>query len=82
MDASSAYQISIHVPREGDDWISAAGTPEWSISIHVPREGDDKSLIWPLLFIVISIHVPREGDDGAKYLRRRFRNNYFNPRPP
>ena len=34
-------QISIHVPREGDDQLSAKITVYCKISIHVPREGDD-----------------------------------------
>ena len=34
-------QISIHVPREGDDEMAAKYGVEITISIHVPREGDD-----------------------------------------
>ena len=36
--------ISIHVPREGDDELRLAMvTQMYYISIHVPREGDDSS---------------------------------------
>ena len=38
----SRYEISIHVPREGDDRpLSGRSPPGSDISIHVPREGDD-----------------------------------------
>ena len=41
--ASIDLEISIHVPREGDDFVSFGC---WRcvrfISIHVPREGDDR----------------------------------------
>ena len=33
--------ISIHVPREGDDSLTACAPSTTRISIHVPREGDD-----------------------------------------
>ena len=33
--------ISIHVPREGDDFLIRDISPKAHISIHVPREGDD-----------------------------------------
>ena len=33
--------ISIHVPREGDDFAPFATGVMNNISIHVPREGDD-----------------------------------------
>ena len=58
--------ISIHVPREGDDRVNLQRMVPRSISIHVPREGDDR-LVWDHWkeFNGISIHVPREGDDGG-----------------
>ena len=34
--------ISIHVPREGDDGGWTRINEEGGISIHVPREGDDQ----------------------------------------
>ena len=63
----SANNISIHVPREGDDTVTNLKNKMVNISIHVPREGDDLAL--PLSDqpeTGISIHVPREGDDCAK----------------
>ncbi len=33
--------ISIHVPREGDDFPAPRLIVKFLISIHVPREGDD-----------------------------------------
>ena len=64
-------EISIHVPREGDDDQALAATEhDGIISIHVPREGDDCVIV--LLYdgyIGISIHVPREGDD-RQHLRK------------
>ena len=36
-------RISIHVPREGDDYEALARGGSRYISIHVPREGDDES---------------------------------------
>ena len=35
-------RISIHVPREGDDFGSCCMSGWTFISIHVPREGDDR----------------------------------------
>ena len=41
--------ISIHVPREGDDYCLRRPRRLQRISIHVPREGDDlKSAALPL----------------------------------
>ena len=61
---SGSGAISIHVPREGHDFVPQGEISVASISIHVPREGHDHSAppslraAWP-----ISIHVPREGHD-------------------
>ena len=42
VDAVDGLNISIHVPREGDDRLSTKTiVRSRSISIHVPREGDD-----------------------------------------
>ena len=60
----SRYEISIHVPREGDDLMAAQSLKNRSISIHVPREGDDWADRMLLEYETISIHVPREGDDS------------------
>ena len=59
-------QISIHVPREGDDFRPCA--PRLHVSQFLstsPARGTTAAAV-PLLFdLGISIHVPREGDDGA-----------------
>ena len=66
----SRYEISIHVPREGDDWrIKQYAGAYPHISIHVPREGDDESDAPTYFAGLISIHVPREGDDAPKRIR-------------
>ena len=41
MNARQVLEISIHVPREGDDPAKVPELRVPSISIHVPREGDD-----------------------------------------
>ena len=63
-------QISIHVPREGDDHLhSELPLVTLAISIHVPREGDDPVLRFLIaLSTRISIHVPREGDDVKPHI--------------
>ena len=59
-----SLEISIHVPREGDDLPVSWWMPEYTeISIHVPREGDDDGIRGAVEAMEISIHVPREGDD-------------------
>ena len=41
-DTYCQTQISIHVPREGDDYLrKLLDGDSRLISIHVPREGDD-----------------------------------------
>ena len=40
-DKRADDDISIHVPREGDDTGLEIENPDLKISIHVPREGDD-----------------------------------------
>ena len=37
----SKYEISIHVPRVGDDVFRVGEKWDIDISIHVPRVGDD-----------------------------------------
>ena len=60
-----ALDISIHVPREGDDDLETWYLAHNMISIHVPREGDDIRGSWQSYTLrTISIHVPREGDDA------------------
>ena len=73
--------ISIHVPREGDDFPDAVLYSHDSISIHVPREGDDLRLAMVTQMYYISIHVPREGDDCGRF-RSDLESCNFNPRPP
>ena len=40
-DSRVQHPISIHVPREGDDFGHHIRRHYKTISIHVPREGDD-----------------------------------------
>ena len=75
------YYISIHVPREGDDWGPVLTIVFAGISIHVPREGDDDRHSDFSKSFTISIHVPREGDDRLPPTRRHCLI-HFNPRPP
>ena len=76
-------EISIHVPREGDDRVQRLLVGQIpAISIHVPREGDDRpGHIAACQTAGISIHVPREGDD-RKHPICVVSDDYFNPRPP
>ena len=61
--------ISIHVPRERDDWMVDSKASTTRISIHVPRERDDRPRSrWCGRSGPISIHVPRERDDGFPFL--------------
>ena len=75
--------ISIHVPREGDDFApSSLVNGRGIISIHVPREGDDEQYSgYEGLSLLISIHVPREGDDMGRHGQQTAHNNFY-PRPP
>ena len=38
---ATAFDISIHAPRVGSDFLFAAETVTQSISIHAPRVGSD-----------------------------------------
>ena len=41
-EAGDITHISIHVPREGHDWLAGCvGKHQGQISTHVPREGHD-----------------------------------------
>ena len=57
--------ISIHVPREGSDFLLfLRPCPRSSISIHAPREGSDGAYSGhEPSGCYISIHAPREGSD-------------------
>ena len=45
VDVVHQVVISIHVPREGDDYHVLRPLHPLRISIHVPREGDDPSKV-------------------------------------
>ena len=45
-DGDITLVISIHVPREGDDFVVRMVAGGQDISIHVPREGDDWQMSW------------------------------------
>ena len=62
------HQISIHVPREGDDSDSYFISGSKTISIHVPREGDDSDSYVISGSKTISIHAPLEGDDWIRWV--------------
>ena len=59
-------QISIHIPRVGDDEGFQINLYEKFISIHIPRVGDDDKppKEWYNIYN-ISIHIPRVGDDAV-----------------
>ena len=73
--------ISIHVPRVGDDYGKPTEYLKRRISIHVPRVGDDLFVRKKIEIFNISIHVPRVGDDRKTNFRLSVISN-FNPRPP
>ena len=64
-DYFAIHDISIHVPRVGDDNCAVLSHAVTGIiSIHVPRVGDDGPPPGLCAFLLcISIHVPRVGDD-------------------
>ena len=64
--------ISIHVPRVGDDTGTKGDAYAVGISIHVPRVGDDAFDKSRNAAFVISIHVPRVGDDLLNVRRSAF----------
>ena len=70
-----ASAISIHVPREGHDFVGDVDfTALNDISIHVPREGHDAVTTGDFArMAIISIHVPREGHDHCRVKRRMSR---------
>ena len=67
---TSVKFISIHVPREGHDYLCA----DISIKFHVfqstcPARGTTCRISVAVQHIEISIHVPREGHDEFQFLR-------------
>ena len=75
-------EISIHVPREGDDSPGGAAparsrlfqstSPVRGTTLNISFAGDRPE---------ISIHVPREGDDKSGLIPAACKS-HFNPRPP
>ena len=60
----TAFNISIHPPREGWDLVWEHWKEFFGISIHPPREGwDDDAVTTANTAWDISIHPPREGWD-------------------
>ena len=57
-------EISIHIPRGGDDRLWDSNKPVFYISIHIPRGGDDGIQRFINGWLAISIHIPRGGDDS------------------
>ena len=65
----AAVEISIHIPRVGDDEVKehVMVTPS-GISIHIPRVGDDQCEgVFRKPCRLISIHIPRVGDDSCLF---------------
>ena len=79
----ACVNISIHIPRVGDDlWFSCNPAAPGVISIHIPRVGDDmRRSTSSRMSAEISIHIPRVGDDPVvAYLPVPV--FHFNPHPP
>ena len=79
---AAAENISIHVPREGDDVSNEIEMLKDVISIHVPREGDDAfphgSSTQRYYF---NPRPPRGGRPLTKADLTQI-GKHFNPRPP
>ena len=57
-------EISIHVPREGDDFGRTHSFPHRLLFLSTsPARGTTLADHETRLRVLISIHVPREGDD-------------------
>ena len=60
--------ISIHVPREGDDFAPNADPPfKQHFYPRPPRGGRLEYFCCFHSYLRISIHVPREGDDASAH---------------
>ena len=60
-------EISIHVPREGDDTRRRmTGWPCWRFQSTSPVRGTTTVIAAAKQRYAISIHVPREGDDPPR----------------
>ena len=80
--ALAEQNISIHIPRVGDDSVMDSGltcvtsfqstSPVWGMTREDP-------VTW--IPAVISIHIPRVGDDLRVLFHRRD-TKHFNPHPP
>ena len=68
-DDGCTWQISIHAPREGCDYLVDGLLHITGISIHAPREGCDGGRHHRSARLLISIHAPREGCDSPRVLR-------------
>ena len=74
--------ISIHIPRVGDDRQEQGGDHAEMISIHIPRVGDDLQVPENRRRVQqISIHIPRVGDDDIGADMELLIAD-FNPHPP
>ena len=75
-------EISIHVPREGHDYLqSRSGDSDNVFQSTCPARGTTNILVRNPVPEGISIHVPREGHDRGK-TRSRVGGEDFNPRAP
>ena len=77
------YEISIHVPREGDDVpVGCSCCLLKTISIHVPREGDDGKTIFNEVHAYQFLSTsPARGTTPASGMLPRSPANFY-PRPP
>ena len=55
--------VSIHIPRERDDFYVLLDSALNDVSIHIPRERDDDVVYEFCAANDVSIHIPRERDD-------------------
>ena len=61
----AVFDISIHVPREGDDQVPKVEHAFLALFLSTsPARGTTQYSGYEGLSLLISIHVPREGDDS------------------
>ena len=74
--------ISIHAPREGDDFVDGASRQYRYISIHAPREGDDPMAGEKNFENRLFQSTPPARGTTWDRLKDFGVERYFNPRPP
>ena len=72
MHRLSAFDISIHAPREGRDFIPDGGFSPTKISIHAPREGRDCSAAqWACSHPIFQSTRPARGATPRRHRKLR-----------